>query len=316
MILNLTDNEKSDIKFEISKFPDGQQSITITAVRHGSLDTLYEVDNHRGITIKSRLNSFRDLEVIICATKALRNLDVTKISLYIPFFLGARSDRKFGKGGLNYIKDIIAPIINSQNYRKVIVVDPHSDVTEGCINNFEKEDNVKLVEFALSDLYPLNIPGNSGRFYDNSANFLLISPDAGAEKKVFHAAQEIGYKKDIILASKHRDVQTGKITRTDVPLSVNDIDKDLIIIDDICDGGRTFIEMVKVIKMVGMLSSTTNKPGKIYLIVTHGIFSARYSELSQYFDGIYCTNSVKDIRSEELNTEVGSPFYVKQLNVF
>ena len=307
MILNLTDNKKSDIKFEISKFPDGQQSITLTTTRHGSLDSLTFNDT---VEIKARLNSFRDLEIIICATRALRNLGVERISLYVPFFLGGRSDRKFGKGGINYIKDVIAPIINLQKYIRVVVTDPHSDVIEACIDNFEKLDNVKLVEYALHDLYPENIPGNSGMYYKKDADYVLISPDAGALKKVFHVAERVGYKKDVIIASKHRDIPTGKITHTDVPIPDQSLlSKDMIIIDDVCDGGRTFNEIAKVIRRM-------NFTGKIYLIVTHGIFSAGYDELSQYFTGIYCTNSVKNITREKMELEKGNPFYIKQLNVF
>lgn len=59
---------------------------------------------------------------------------------------------------------------------------------------------------------------------------------------------------------------------------------------------------------------------KIYLIVTHGIFSKGFDELAKYFDGIYCTNSVKDITDGTIvNTfsrhrQINS--LVKQLNVF
>jgi len=281
MKLNLAYPEASDISFKVSKFPDGQQSITIAPIR-----------TNVTIQIRSKLNSFKDLELIICANKALRNEECSdKISLYVPYFLGARSDRKFETGGTNYLKDVICPLINGQNFDRVTVIDPHSDVTEALLNNFYKKDNVDLVNWALRDI--------------NSTNYLLVSPDAGALKKVFNVAEKINYKKDIIIASKHRDV-SGKITHTEVPFSVNDAGKDMIIIDDICDGGRTFIEIAKTIKNKQMLSSATPIHGKIYLIVTHGIFSAGYDELANYFDTIYCTNSIQDIDNP----------LVKQFNVF
>ena len=60
--------------------------------------------------------------------------------------------------------------------------------------------------------------------------------------------------------------------------------------------------------------------GKIYLIVTHGIFSKGFEELSKYFDGIYCTNSYKDIKTKELIKQISYSFKyeynIKQLNVF
>lgn len=281
MKLNLAYPEASDISFKVSKFPDGQQSITIAPIQ-----------THLPIQIRSRLNSFKDLELIICANKALRNNESSqRISLYVPYFLGARSDRKFEDGGINYLKDVICPLVNSQNFDSVFIVDPHSDVTEALINNFHKTSNQSLVNWALRKI--------------NSENYLLVSPDAGALKKVFSVAENIEYKRDIIIASKHRDVD-GKITHTDVPFSVTEADKDMIIIDDICDGGRTFIEIAKTIKNKQMLSSSTQIHGKIYLIVTHGIFSAGFDELAKYFDGIYCTNSIQDIDNP----------LVKQFNVF
>mgnify|MGYP000559891090 CR=1 FL=1 len=52
---------------------------------------------------------------------------------------------------------------------------------------------------------------------------------------------------NIVVASKHRDIKTGKITSTEVPgLSTEDGAKQFYIVDDICDGGRTFIELAKL----------------------------------------------------------------------
>jgi ribose-phosphate pyrophosphokinase len=150
----------------------------------------------------------------------------------------------------------------------------------------------------------------------------FVSPDAGALKKVFHVADTVKYRNEVIIASKHRNLETGKIDYTNVPMSVHDADKDVFIIDDICDGGRTFIEVAKAVNEVRKLSSSVHPDnhGKNYLIITHGIFSAGFDSLGEYFDGIYCTNSVKDItdgtivntfsRHKTINS------LVKQLNIF
>ena len=104
----------------------------------------------------------------------------------------------------------------------------------------------------------------------------------------------------MVTASKVRDIVSGNIVRTELPtMDLTDIEH-IIIIDDICDGGRTFIELAKEIK------KQTDKP--IYLIVTHGIFSAGLEQLTDVIDGIFSTNSVS-----VLTTESG---YLKQLNVF
>lgn len=316
-ILNLVYPEKSDIKYKISKFPDGQQQVTIlsndgTGKGYGDVRTLRDEE----IKINSRLNNFQDLELIICATKSLRELGVQEIHLYTPYFLGSRSDRKFEEGSNNYLKDVICPIINSLNFESVTVLDPHSLALEACINNLKYLTNngigSNLISFAFKDLVnklDKNIKAKTPveALFNN---IILISPDAGATHKIHKLAEQIGYKGDIITCSKERDSE-GKLTRCVVPIKGNQHQKDLIIIDDICDGGRTFINIVQEIRR--QQESFKTPPNKIYLIVTHGIFSAGFEELSKYFDDIYCTNSYSDIQSMGTSTSMK---WLKQLNIF
>ena len=150
-ILNLTKiSNPGGLGYRISRFPDGQQSVTLTDENL----SFSEIRDGNDVEIRSRLNSFEDLELIICATQALKELGVSNISLNIPYCIGGRSDRKFQKGGFNYIKTVIAPIINMQGYKAVWVLDPHSDVLEACINNFRKKSNTDLI--IKNNLYPSN----------------------------------------------------------------------------------------------------------------------------------------------------------------
>jgi ribose-phosphate pyrophosphokinase len=311
-VLNLVNpDDILSFKYEISKFPDGQQSLRLVENDYNTFQSLVNTPN--GITIMSRLNTFQDLEIIICATQALREVGVKRIRLYIPYCMGARSDRKFMKGGINYVKHVIAPIINSQGYEMVTIMDPHSDVLEACINNFVKIDNINLASFAFKDYFLSK--GFTTWSEDNFKNVRLVSPDAGALKKVFHVAESIGYTNDVVIAAKHRNLETGKIDFTNVPLDgTNPID-DFFIFDDICDGGRTFIEIAKVITS-HVWSRDEYFRGKIYLVVTHGIFSAGYAQLGEYFETIYTTNSVKDVGETEYHALENIPTKVKQLNVF
>ena len=278
--LNLVNpNDGLSFKYEISRFPDGQQSLRLIEDGYNTFQSLRDSDSAHGIIIKSRLNTFSDLEIIICATQALKEVGVKNISLYIPYCIGARSDRKFMEGGINYVKTVIAPIINSQGYKRVTILDPHSDVLEACINNFEKQDNSNLLDFAFRDYFLSK--GFQTWSASNFEGVRLISPDAGALKKVFHCAEQLKYRHEVIIASKHRNIETGKIDYTNVPISVHDADKDIFIIDDICDGGRTFIEIAKAVDEVRKISSAVHPEhhGKNYLIVTHGIFSAGFDFL-------------------------------------
>jgi ribose-phosphate pyrophosphokinase len=287
LLLDLTDISNSDISFKISQFPDGQQSVSITG----------GFDGNETIQLSSRMNSFKDIELIICANQALKEMGAKNVELYVPYFLGARSDRKFEQGQTNYLKNVICPIINSQGFTKVIVMDPHSDVLEACLNNFYKINNFQLVEFALAEL--------GGR----NSQTAIVSPDAGALKKIFDVAKEFNIT-NVITASKVRDIATGNIVRTELPtMDLRDIEH-IIVIDDICDGGRTFIELAKAIKEI------TEIP--IYLIVTHGIFSAGFEKLSDELAGIFCTDSIKVIDPElvKVQSKNGNADFVKQLNAF
>jgi ribose-phosphate pyrophosphokinase len=295
---DLTNVDNSDIKYKISKFPDGQQTIDL----EGWCQLLTSDDN---VKISSRLNSFKDLELIICAVHSIRNIEPSReILLYVPYFIGARSDRKFKQGGINYLKQVICPIINSLNLNRVEVLDPHSDVLEACLNNYKKKNNHSLVKFALEQID--NKDGAQDRI-------CLVSPDAGSYKKIFDVAKEFNIE-NIIAANKVRDVRTGNIVKTEIP--------DLrhfgpppgyheglkyVIIDDICDGGRTFIELAKVIK-----ERTPN--AEIYLVVTHGIFSAGLKPLAEWFKCIYTTNSVVD--KEEPNFFNNNESYLHKLSQF
>ena len=291
LYLDLTNLGDSDIKYKVSKFPDGQQSIT--------LEKFTFTQRLSTILIKSRLNSFNDLELIICANQSLRELGIEDVNLYVPYFLGARSDRKFVEGSVNYLKTVICPIINSQKFNKVIVVDPHSDVLEACLDNYVKINNFDLVEFALSHI--------------NDFQPTLVSPDAGAYKKIFDVAKHFGLT-NIVTATKVRDIVSGNIISTEIDIDTEPGQRSYVIVDDICDGGRTFIELAKAIRSKRHKSIFNDK---IYLVVTHGIFSAGFGELNKYFDGIFTTNSVKGIGDMEADSAGNlHKTNVKQLNVF
>ena len=293
--LNLAYPEKSQINFKINRFPDGQQSVTLeinmshlTAVHSG------------GVQIKSRLNNFRDLELIVCATAALRNTGIQNIQLYTPYFMGARSDRRFTEGDANYLKQVICPIINSQKFESVTILDPHSDVLEACLDNFVKISNHDIVKQALTAIDNKN---------DAQDRIVLVSPDAGAYKKIFDVAQKFGINK-IITATKVRDVRTGKILHTEIPTLDQHEDLQYVIIDDICDGGRTFLELAKAIH-------DSRPTAKVYLVVTHGIFSNGFLELSKEIEKIYCSNSYSDRNDIEHDSQytVGKEF-LTQFNTF
>lgn len=278
--LNLVDSAHSDIGYKISHYPDGQQQV--------KLDIGPFMPDK--VEISCRLNNFSDLEILACTVASLNELKIRHIEARIPYFLGARSDRKFEEGSNNYLKTVICPFVNSLGLKSVTILDPHSYCLEMGLVNFDKEDNQVLVSWALRQI--------------NNPDIVVVSPDEGAGKKIMDVIKD----KRIIFASKHRD-KDGKFLGFNVPLESGDLDKDLVWVDDIIDGGGTFIGEAEEADKMG-------HKGKKYLIVTHGIFSAGLGKLSEHFEHIYCTNSYSDITAEYMALPVTVEPFVKQINIF
>lgn len=298
-ILNLVKPENSEIDFKISRFPDGQQDITLDllkAIPEWAKYPNYRISVHEAVRIISRFNSFKDLEIIICATKALRNLGFKEIHLYSPYILGARSDRQFTEGGTSYLRDVIAPILNSLGFESITCLDVHSDVAAACINRLSVQSNCSIVSSFISK----KATQQEVSMHSFLENCVLVSPDAGSLKKIYSVASHLNYTGEVITCSKYRDTE-GKLSKTHVPVRIDHFNKDLIIIDDICDGGRTFLNIAEEIK-----KAQPERLGKIYLVVSHGIFSAGFDQLKLHLDEVYCSNSYADFTHT----------LVKQIDIF
>ncbi len=246
----------SPVSNRLSRYPDGQVNVNIE-------DDLVE----RSVVIRSRMNSFNVLQEIAAGVSALGQSSANRVELEIPYLLGARSDRRFGERGSDYLKDVICPIINWQGFDEVRYLDPHSRVMEDLLERGRRMDISPFYEW-VSQRIPAEI---------------VVSPDAGAERRSMDYWKHNPYS-TLIKCSKSRDIATGKILETNIP--VGDFQgKATVIIDDICDGGATFLNLGREIR--------SRKCGNLYLVVTHGIFSAGFHLLESVFDKIYCTDSYK-----------------------
>jgi ribose-phosphate pyrophosphokinase len=197
------------------------------------------------------------------------------IRLTIPYFPYARQDRVCNPGEA-FSVSVMANLVNALQCDQVTVYDPHSDVMPSLIERCQIITQEELI--TRSPLAQMIL----------QHNLSLVSPDAGAIKKtkaVAKALSEPNRTLEVFQAHKTRELQTGNITALSVEGDVSG--KNLIILDDICDGGRTFVELAKVLKEKGAKD--------IYLYVTHGIFSNGLSYLKPYFKQIYCYHQLKDI---------------------
>lgn len=202
----------------------------------------------------------------LCEIKEILDRKGLTSNLIYPYFPYARQDRVINEDEPFSLK-VFCSLLNSQKFNSVTIWDPHSDVAGALIN---KVNIVPQWEIAKS-----NIP----EIFFNDTQYLWVAPDAGAYKKL---SKLMPQDKRIIIGTKERNA-LGEIVRTNVYSSVDLHGKNCVVVDDICDGGRTFIELGKALKEKGAC--------KLYLYVTHGIFSKGLSELMKYYEAIYTTSS-------------------------
>lgn len=224
------------------------------------------------INIKAVLRNSDDILSLLLTADAVRRIDpLVRIHLTIPYVPYARQDRVCAKGEALSIS-VMADLINGLRADKVVILDPHSDVTPALIRNVVIKTMSDIIQNSILHSFIMN------------EKPILVSPDAGAEKKVRALAKALSTKNqtiEVIAATKVRDPKTGDIIETRIA-GINP-GQLYLVVDDICDGGRTFIELAKIMKAEGA--------GHISLFISHGIFSRGLSVLFDYFETIYCAHS-------------------------
>jgi ribose-phosphate pyrophosphokinase len=217
----------------------------------------------------------------LCLTvDALRGMGTKRINVRIPYIPYGRQDRRCNEGESFSLK-VFANILNSLKLDNVETLDTHSDVTSALIDNLEVISNQGLVDWAIH-----KIGQDNGK---DLTHLNVLSPDAGQSKKIYKLFKDYpdGYA-TLYECGKFRDLKTTEIVESRVPLVPGP--EPILIIDDLCDGGRTFIEIAKRLRIQG-------NENELYLVVSHGIFSHGETELDKYFKRIYTTNSISDSES-------------------
>lgn len=264
---------RSDVRTSVRvfKFPGGEVGVDINT---GSLVASDHQAMQVGtVMLRASIRNSDDVMAMLMATDALRRVFIdADINLYIPYFPYARQDRVCNAGEALSVK-VMAQLINSQNYGSVTVLDPHSSVTPALLD--------RVFVFDQFDVFC--------DIKQDWNNWTIVAPDMGAVKKCEDFAKRVGAKA-VVGFNKTRELSTGKITGM-VPLFEVDPDEQYLVLDDICDGGRTFIELVSHMSFVGNLE----------LAVTHGIFSKGVGIVADHFDKVHTTNSLPQVAHSKLN---------------
>lgn len=247
--------------------------VSVFTFNDGSVQIKIEGDIPEQITlanVQAQVQTPEYQMALVNVINALRTLSpIVEIHLMMPFCPYGRQDDAFVRGEANGMK-AWAGVVNSLNLDSVAILDPHSSAIN-FIDNLLKIDQLSIVTGVADQI--------------DFPNVTLVSPDAGANKKAHKLCREFGIKK-LVRADKAREVTTGRIIETEL---YGEVEGDTcVIVDDICDGGMTFIKLAEKLREKGA--------EKIVLVVTHGLFTKGLSVFEGLIDEIYTTDSW--IRSE------------------
>lgn len=258
MITYKIEHEVTHVTVDVRK--DGSVNVNINV---GSKAPVLKLVN---IIVKAHLDSPAMQVALSHTMEALRHQWPNgKFVLDLPYVPYARQDRRCNAGEALGIK-VFSDYINQLGFVSVIITDPHSIATEVCIDRAQVIDQVEVFQYQH----------DFGSWY-------IVAPDMGAKKKAEAFAKATGAK-GVITCYKERDMYTGEIITQGV-IGGENIPKGarLFVLDDICDGGRTFVGVAELLQQFA--------PSDLELAVTHGIFSYGADVVTKVFDHVYTTNS-------------------------
>lgn len=199
------------------------------------------------------------------------------IDLVVPYLPAARGDKGVPNGS-----EIYANLL--PQYDRLVTLDVHSNHMIDYLASTRHQKS-KIINVSATEVLTSYFPDLE--HYDG-----IIAPDKGAVERASQVAEH--YHLPLFIASKERDFKTGKLLRFVPPENVKDMRQGgkYLIVDDICDGGGTFLGLAEELTKAGY-------EGMLDLYVTHGIFSQGLSQLSGRFH-IITTNSLPQNHSDQL----------------
>lgn len=168
---------------------------------------------------------------------------ISKLKIYyLPY---GRQDKSISKN-TTFALYTFADLLNTLDFHEVEIVDPHSHVALDWIRN-------SFATYPKDQIHTIMLATNTT---------IACYPDKGAVTKYTKVYNDL-VGDAYIYGEKIRDQLTGNITSYKIIGEA--YGENVLIIDDICDGGATFKLLAKDLLAAGANS--------VVLFVTHGIFS-------------------------------------------
>ena len=254
-------NNQNTVTLNPTTFPDGTKLIKYNPTFvDGAYRITWLYDNDA------------ELFQLIALVKHLKSKARCRIWLNLPYVPNARMDRVKNSDEVFTLK-AFADTINWLGFEGVTICNPHSTVSEALFDRVSVD-----FDCVVEDVK---------RVLDTSPNKIdvLYFPDEGACKRYSDLLAQFGLPS--AYGIKNRDWKTGKILGLNVVTPIDLTGKNILIIDDICSRGTTFVKSAEKLKELGA--------GKIALYVTHCENTINYGDVLKnngLIDIVYTTNSI------------------------
>jgi ribose-phosphate pyrophosphokinase len=205
----------------------------------------------------------------------IQSIEKSEIHLSVPYFPYARQDKNVSNNSCFALKTLCDGLNNKISSLKTFDV-----------HNFKALSSlIDTSRVTLKDEVPL---GTINHIIEQEKIDIVIYPDKGAmdRYKTLLKIRNEQFAKQVesLHFSKVRDQSTGNILGIEPVDEVSTKGKNILVVDDICDGGRTFIEVAKKL----------NDFKSLHLYVSHGIFSKGVDiVLDSGYNSIYCWNNLR-----------------------
>lgn len=266
----------NDITITPTIFPDGTSQvwkIDLNILNYKGLNEIsWDFSSEPSRTSYKRISVDESEIFHLCQLVTLLMTYKVKYSLKMDYLPYGRQD-KVVRNNSTFSLGPFANIINGLKFESVTTVDPHSKM---FLTWVERSREISPYLYILKAI-------------KETQSEVLVFPDDGAVKRYQRMFPDIPY----VYGVKVREQISGNIEKYRLvnPDKVDLKNKKTIIIDDICDGGRTFVECAKLL----MAEKTLYR----HLYVTHGIFSKGIQVLKRCdIDDIYTMKGKVDEKSE------------------
>jgi ribose-phosphate pyrophosphokinase len=235
-------------KTKISRFNDGEIRIHIEeSVRN---DEIFVIQSTCSSCNSSVNDNIMELYLLI---RAMKRASAKSVTAVIPYYGYARQDRK-SESRVPISASDVAMLLELAGADHIMAVDLHCGQIQGFFHKAPVDNLHASVIF---------VPYFAEQ--KKLVNPVVVSPDAGGverAKKFIEGLSSYGVSSDLAIIVKQRQT-AGVIEKMHLVGSVQD--RDIIIVDDICDTAGTLVEAAKELK---------NKGAKrVFACITHPVFS-------------------------------------------